>query len=156
MENIAGKAAFLKNEYTQKLATLNPATPQLWGKMNVQQMIEHMYDYVRLANGKDVRPVVTPADMLPRFRDFLLTEKPFRENTPNPIMPDTPVPVKKEKVQDAIAALQAELDDLFTLYEKEPGKVVTNPIFGDLDHDMSVQLLHKHAWHHLRQFGING
>lgn len=123
--------------------------------MNVQQMIEHMSDYVRIASGKEPMQVVTPEERLPPMQDFLKTEKPFRENTPNALMADTPSPVKHATNEAAIAELQSELDDFFTAYEAEQGKKIANPFFGHLNFDMQVQLLHKHATHHLRQFGID-
>ena len=38
-------------------------------------------------------------------------------------------------------------------FEKNPDLVTRNPFFGDLNFEQSVQLLYKHALHHLRQFG---
>lgn len=154
MENIAAKADFLRKEYTQILSALDPATAGKWGKMNVQQMIEHMSDYVRVGCGKEVLPLQTPEEHLPKYQAFLESEKPFRENTPNSLMSDTPADVKHAGKEEAIAELQDELDNFFEVFKNEPGKKVTNPFFGELDYDMSVQLLHKHAWHHLRQFGV--
>jgi hypothetical protein len=85
---------------------------------------------------------------------YLMSEKPFRENTPNALMPETPIPVKHASVKKAIDELQSELDYFFEVFKNEPGKKVTNPFFGELDYEMSVRLLHKHATHHLRQFGV--
>jgi len=154
MENIAQKAAFLNHGYIPLLQQINPATKPLWGKMNAQQMIEHMTDYTRIANGKDVRPVVTDAEALPKYRAFMETEKPFKENTGNPLMPDTPAAEKHDTIQNAIAALQSEINDLFKTFEHQPQQLMTNPIFGELNYDQSIQLLHKHAVHHLKQFGV--
>jgi len=52
MDNLASKSLFLKEQYTIVLSEIRQETPPKWGKMNVQQMIEHMSDYVRIANGK--------------------------------------------------------------------------------------------------------
>ncbi len=151
MENIQSKANFLKNEYTKKLLQLDPATKPLWGKMNVRQMIEHMGDYVRIASGKDLVSLVTAQEAVPKMQAFLESEKPFRENTPNPLLPDTPLPPKME-LKDAIQRLQNEIDDFFKL---APGKKIMNPFFGELTFEQNIQLLHKHGIHHLRQFGAN-
>src|SRR5437868_5436419 len=99
MENLAQKADFLRSQYTKILAGLDANALRKWGKMNVQQMIEHMSDYVRIANGRDSQPVVTPEEKLPRMQGFLSSEKPFPENTPNSLMPDTPVPTKHTSKQ---------------------------------------------------------
>src|SRR3954469_17556398 len=116
MENLDQKAHFLKNEYTQKLSSLPADAPRKWGKMNVQQMIEHMTDYMRIANGRNAQPTVTPEDKLPRMQGFLASEKPFPENTPNSLMPDIPVPTKHTSKQDAINELQAEIDHFFAVH----------------------------------------
>ena len=153
MVNIEQKADFLKNQYTKILTQLDAATPAKWGKMNVQQMIEHMSEYVRVANGRIALQTVTPEDKLPRMQGFLASEKPFPENTPNALMSDTPPPVKHATKQDAVSELQSELDHFFAVHKQEAGRTTPNPFFGTLDFDQQVQLLYKHSTHHLRQFG---
>lgn len=153
MENLQQKADFLKNEYTKILARLDAAAPRKWGKMNVQQMIEHMSEYVRLASGKESLPNVTPEEKLPRMQGFLESEKQFPENTPNSLMSDIPAAVRHATKEAAIAELQSEIDDFFKVHEQAPGRTTPNPFFGVLDYEHQVQLLHKHSTHHLRQFG---
>jgi hypothetical protein len=84
----------------------------------------------------------------------MMSEKPFHENTVNPLLGEEPAPLHFKTVQGAIGALQQELIYFFEAFEKEPGLITRNPFFGDLDFEQNVQLLHKHAIHHLRQFGI--
>jgi hypothetical protein len=155
MENIEAKKHWLKSEYTQRLAQLKPDAERLWGKMNVQQMTEHMTDYVRIGSGRTVVPIITPEEHLPKAQAFLMSEKDFRENTPNSLLPDTPPSAKHTTQQAAIEELQSEVDYLFEAFSNDPELKEANPFFGYLNFDMSVQLLHKHAWHHLRQFGMN-
>ena len=154
MENIVGKAEFLKNEYAKKLASLDPNTPPVWGKMSVQQMMEHMEDYIRISNGRNPHEIVTAEEHMPRMVAFLESEKQMRENTPNSLLPDVPPSVKHATVQDVIASIQTEIDHLFEVFEKEKGLKTTHPFFGNLDFEHTIQLLHKHATHHLRQFGV--
>lgn len=156
MENIQAKAAFLKNDYVNLLSSLAPDTKGLWGKMNVHQMIEHMSYSFRQGNGKDPYSIITPEENVPKMQAFLMSDKPFRENTPNVLIGDNTLPVKHAKIQESLNELQSEIDYFIDLFTKEPGKIITNPFFGNLNYAMWVQLLHKHAWHHLRQFGIEG
>ena len=153
MENIQDKKHFLQKEFTHKLSMLDAATPAKWGKMNVQQMIEHMSDYVRIASGRAPMEIVTEADKLPRMQGFLMSDKQFPENTPNILMPDTPPPARHESKDAAIAELQAEIDHFIEVHENDREKKTANPFFGELDYDMQIQLLYKHSTHHLRQFG---
>lgn len=155
MENIEQKANFLKNEYANMLQQLDEHAPRKWGKMNVRQMIEHMSDYIRIASGRIPMSVITPEENLGRMQGFLESERHFKENTPNVLLPDEPAHVKHATKQDAINELQDEVTYFFEVYGKEPEKAVANPFFGVLDFDHQVQLLYKHSTHHLRQFGID-
>lgn len=84
----------------------------------------------------------------------MMSEKPFKEIR-NPLMSDAPISDKIQTVQGAIGALQQELIYFFEVYEKEPQLIIRNPFFGDLNFEQNVQLLYKHALHHLRQFGAS-
>ena len=150
------KENFLRTKLVTCLQRLDPATPAKWGKMNVQQMIEHYAgDAVRNASGRlKIDNIHTPPEQLPKMREFLMSEKPFRENTRNALMGEEPAPLRYKTVQAAIGALQQELIYFFEAYEKNPSQIIRNPFFGDLNFEENVQLLYKHAQHHLRQFGI--
>jgi hypothetical protein len=154
MENLQDKMDFLRFKYTILLEELDENAARKWGKMNVQQMIEHMADYVRIANGRTPMDVVTEAERIPRMQGFLMSEKPFPENTPNVLMADTPPPVRHATKEQAIGELQEEIDHFFAVHENEVGKTLKNPFFGELNYEQQVQLLHKHSTHHLRQFGV--
>ncbi len=153
MENLQQKAHFLRHEYADTLAKLDVNAPRKWGKMNVLQMIEHMSEYIRIASGRVPMQTVTPEEQLPRMQGFLSSEKPFRENTPNSLMPDEPMPAKFTTKDEAISELRDEIEHFFTAHHGEPDRRTPNPFFGNLDFDQQVQLLYKHATHHLRQFG---
>ena len=148
------KAEFIQFEFPRLLAAIAPDTPPAWGKMSLQQMIEHMSDSVRIANGRDPKDCITPPDYLPKMQAFMMSDKPFKENTPNVQMPETPAPPRFDRVEDAIGELQQELNEFFDVFDQDKAKVITNPFFGDLNFEHWVQLLDKHARHHLRQFGV--
>ena len=150
------KENFLRTRLVPYLQRLDPATPPRWGRMNVQQMIEHYAgDAVRNASGRlKIDTIMTPSENLDRMREFMMSDKPFKENTKNPLMGEEPAPLRYKTVQGAIGALQQELIYFFETFEKNPQLITRNPFFGDLNFDQNVQLLHKHALHHLRQFGV--
>jgi hypothetical protein len=149
------KVDFLKNQFIPLLKKIPSDTPPAWGKMTLQQMIEHFSDSTRIASGKTVHPdILTPEEHLQKMRDFLASDKPFRENTKNALLSELPAPVRNPFIEDAIAELQAELRFFFSVFEKNNQQVTRNPFFGDLNYEENVQLLHKHAVHHLRQFGV--
>jgi hypothetical protein len=150
------KEKFLRTKFVSYLQQLNPATAGLWGKMSVQHMIEHLGgEAIRAANGNlKIEKVLTPAENLDRMREFLMSDKPFKENTKNPLMGEELAPLRYKTVQAAIGALQEQLIYFFEAFEKNPILTTRNPYFGDLNFEQNVQLLYKHALHHLRQFGV--
>lgn len=150
------KENFLRTKLVSYLQQLDPSTPPLWGKMKVQQMIEHFAcDVLANANGNlKFEKVISSADHLSKLRDFLMSEKPFRENTKNPLLDEYPRPLRYKTVQAAIGILQEELICFFEVFDRNPDLVILNPIFGNLNFEQNVQLLHKHAYHHLKQFGV--
>lgn len=151
----ADKAAFLRDRLAPLLQGLPTETPAAWGKMTVQQMIEHFADYTRIASGKVAHTeILTPPEQLDKARAFLESDKPFRENTPNPLMPQTPAPVRNPSKAEAVKELKKEIDDFFTVFQKSGLQTTRNPFFGDLSYEQNVQLLYKHALHHLKQFGV--
>ena len=148
------KENFLRTKLIFHLQKLKTETQPLWGKMNAQQMIEHFTDVVMVASGKIRLPIVTPQDKLSRLQEFMMSEKPFKENTKSPVLGEDPVPLKKHTKEAAIGKLQEEIIHFFEAFEKTPNLKTTNPVFGELDFEMNIQLLYKHALHHLKQFGI--
>ena len=150
------KENFLRTKLVRYLQQLDPATPPRWGKMSVQKMIEHFAgDAVRNASGRlKIDTILTPPENLQRMRDFMMNDKPFKENTRNPLLGEEPGPLRFKTVQAAIGGLQQELIYFFEAFEKNPSLITRNPFFGDLNFEQNVQLLHKHALHHLRQFGV--
>jgi hypothetical protein len=150
------KAQFVQKRFIPLLEGLPTETKAAWGKMTVQQMIEHFADYMRIASGKAAHAeILTPPEQLDKMRNFLESEKPFRENTKNPLMPEVPAPVRNPSKVDAIKELKEEIDFFFTVFEKNNLQVTRNPFFGDLNYEQNIQLLYKHAVHHLKQFGVN-
>jgi hypothetical protein len=153
---IEEKAQFLRSHFIPLLEGLPTETKALWGKMTVQQMIEHFADYMQIASGKAAhKDIITPPEQLDKMRDFLQSEKPFRENTRNPLMPEVPAPVRNPSKAEAIKELKEEIQFFFAVFEKNSLQVTRNPFFGDLNYEQNIQLLSKHALHHLKQFGVH-
>lgn len=149
------KERFLQKEFVPLVKQISSDTLPAWGKMTLQQMIEHFSDSVRIASGKtEHTEIVTPPGNVAKMQEFLASDKPFKENTLNPLMPEVPVPVRNKSIELALSELQEELDLFFKTFEKNPHQLTRNPFFGDLNYLQNVQLLYKHALHHLRQFGI--
>ncbi len=150
------KENFLRTRFIRYLQQLDPATLPKWGKMNVQQMVEHFnIDAVRVASGKTkfAEILASPAQ-LQKMQEFLVSDKPFKKELKNPLLPEEPASLRFNTVQAAIGSLHEELIYFFEVFEKDQGLTTRNPFYGDLNFEQNVQLLYKHALHHLRQFGV--
>ncbi|MEW6772858.1 MAG: DUF1569 domain-containing protein [Bacteroidota bacterium] len=148
------KEKFFLEEYIPLLKKLSGDEKPLWGKLSPQGMIEHMTDSIGIGWKRIEYPLYTSPEHLPKMKAFLLSEKPFRENTPNPYMPDTPPPLRNKNISDAIAELENEIQNFIQFHKQYSDIIVQNPFFGDLNYEEWLQLLYKHALHHLKQFGV--
>ena len=68
------KENFLRTRLVSYFQQLAPSTPPRWGKMSVQQMIEHFGgDAVRNANGRlKFDRIVTAPERLEKIREFMM------------------------------------------------------------------------------------
>ncbi len=147
---------FLKNEFPVLLHQLDADQKAVWGKMDVQQMLEHLRDVCKVANGKITLPLYNtdPAN-LAQARAFLMSDAPFMENFKLPVMPSEPRPHKYPDLETASSKTMEELQDVFTYYQTDPSATLMHPIFGPLNYAEQLHYLVKHLKHHLRQFGAN-
>ncbi|MBL0103507.1 MAG: DinB family protein [Bacteroidetes bacterium] len=148
------KLQFLATTFPVEIAKVDPATPPVFGKMNVIQMIEHMSDSIRDAYGKNVRTLVTPADRLPAMKAFVMSEKEFKPNTKSSLMGEEPEPSKFDTIAEALKEYQTEIQAFQNHFAGKETSIVMNAFFGPLNYEEWIQLLHKHAVHHLKQFGF--
>ncbi len=148
------KVHFLKTQLIPLLEQVDGGGQGNWGLMNGQQMVEHLTDSIKNASGKLKLPLVNQGESLEKSRAFLFSDKPFRENLKNPLLGETPLALRKPTMQAAIRKCEEELHYFFHQFESNPSLSTVNPIFGPLNFEQNIQLLYKHALHHLRQFGI--
>ena len=148
------KEDFLKNRFIPLLGKLDPQTKGNWGVMDAQQMVEHFADALKNASGKLQLPSLATGDQLEKNRTFLFSEHPFKENTDNPLIPKEGLLHRQKDLAASINKVQHELNYFFEAFEKNPSLKTTNAFFGELDYNQNIQLLYKHAMHHLKQFGL--
>ncbi|MDQ3190927.1 MAG: hypothetical protein M3Q58_04970 [Bacteroidota bacterium] len=148
------KLKFLNSDFPKLLGKLNSNSKGSWGVLNGQQMVEHMSDSVRIANGKDKMGLLVEAGKEADYKKFVLSDKEFRPNTKNALMSETPLPFRNASLQEAIQELEKELAAFVNYFEFNKNTTLTNPFFGDLNFEEWIHLLHKHAIHHCKQFGL--
>lgn len=148
------KEKFLTEELIPLLKKLKGDEKGSFGKLSPQGMIEHMSDAFGNAYGRIHQPLHTPETMVQRLREFALSDKPFKENTPNAYMSETPAQLRHANISEAINELEGEIKAFFDFYKTNEGTKKLNPFFGEFDHSDWLHLLHKHANHHLKQFNL--
>ncbi len=122
--------------------------------MNAQQMVEHVSSFFKVSTEKIHFPLTTPLEHLPKYKEFLLSEKEFRENTKAPVLAEEPLPLHYSSMKGAVDELKKSVDDFFDFFKGDASKTTLHPAFGKLNFDEWVQLHHKHVIHHLKQFGL--
>jgi len=148
------KELFLKREMMGLIQSIPVDTKPLFGIMNVHQMVEHMIYSFKIANGRLSVNSSQPEEITCKMYAFLMSEKPFRENTPNSNLPKEPSPIKGITLSESLDNLKLELNHFFEVFQNEEDRI-ENPFFGRLNKQEQIQLLHKHVVHHLRQFGVD-
>lgn len=148
------KRSFLQNELPGLINNIKGNEAAKWGKMNVQQMIEHTSAFFKVSTQEIHFPLSTPAEHLPKYKEFLLSDKQFRENTKAAMLPEEPLPLEYASLDEARIDLINSINTFFELFKDDPTKTTLHPAFGELNFDEWVQLHHKHVMHHLRQFGL--
>lgn len=130
---------------------LRPDTLSLWGKMEPQQMVEHLIDQVQYTNGKKI-----PFLEFSEEEAKLAKEKNIYTNVKIPknvIFGALPDHLIYPDLPSAIKQLMTELDD-FDLYFRNPETTAIHGAFGPMNYKEWIIWHSKHFTHHLSQFGL--
>ncbi|MBC7863976.1 MAG: hypothetical protein IAF38_13450 [Bacteroidia bacterium] len=148
------KEPFLKNEYVPLLKKLTGEEKGNWGVLSPQGMIEHMTDSIGIGWGRIKEPLQTPVHVLEKVKAFAMSDKEFKPGTPNSLMTAEPAPLRHANIELAVEEIQNEINSFINFYHQNPTAIIQNPFFGDFNYTEWLHLLHKHAIHHLKQFGV--
>jgi oxepin-CoA hydrolase/3-oxo-5,6-dehydrosuberyl-CoA semialdehyde dehydrogenase len=122
-----------------------------WGRMNAQQMVEHLVGAVKWSNGKIKVPLIIPEEKLPIARKQLLSDMPLPHNFQNPFTDDK---TYLNTLAEALQKLDAEIADFYTYHAAHPDARPVHPVFGPLSREEWERFHTKHFKHHLEQFGV--
>ena len=137
------------------LEKLQPDTTPHWGRMNAQQMVEHLTSAVRMSTGAIPVRVFTPEEKLAKAKQGLLSERPLPQGFQAPFLPPDPLPPAFGNLSEAKAALLNAMADFHAFYQKEEKDFrLPHPIFGPLNYEEWIVFHNKHFRHHLSQFGL--
>ena len=150
------KLKFVTKDCIDLFKSVQLDTIAKWGKMNAQQMIEHVATVYIISTGKIKTALTTPVEHLPKYLEFLHSDKQFRENTKAPeTMLGEEAPALRYVTMDEAKQKLAEAIAFFESYfTSNEGTKTMHPVFGELNYAEWVLMHYKHVTHHLRQFGL--
>jgi oxepin-CoA hydrolase/3-oxo-5,6-dehydrosuberyl-CoA semialdehyde dehydrogenase len=150
------KLKFIMEGCVPLFKNLHGNEPGKWGKMNAQQAVEHLAAFFNVSTEKIKFDLVTPVEHLPKYREFLLSDKEFRENTkaPTAVIGEDALPLRYANMNEALEKLAGSITAFENNFKGEPLKTTLHPVFGELNFEEWVLLHYKHVTHHLRQFGL--
>lgn len=139
----------VKQEIIDRIHKLSPATKQLWGKMNVSQMLAHVQLPIRIAYGTHEPKGSFLLRLIgPLFKSQLWNEKPWKQSLPtDPTFVMTGQEKDFEREKTALLDLVDRFNETTITREK-------HPVFGKIDQTNWSKAMWKHLDHHLRQFGV--
>jgi hypothetical protein len=150
------KIDFITTGFLQKMEGLTEEAKPLWGVMNAQEMVEHLADFFNIATEKIKVELVTPEEQLPRYMEFLMSDKPFKENTKAPVtlIGEKPLPLRFASLQEAKNSLKKAVKDFTEYFRERTERKTLHPVFGELNFGEWTKLHYKHVVHHLTQFSL--
>src|SRR5262245_30622937 len=92
------------------LSVLQPGTRALWGRMNAQNMIEHLVEAVEYTNGKRVADLRLPIDKAEKQREDLVNSDFVIPSGVTGYLPDATKTKRFDDLETAIHQLNTELD----------------------------------------------
>jgi len=100
--------------------------------MNAQQMLEHLEDFFSVSIERKMYALVTPDEQLPLYKQFLYSDKKFRENTKVPveIIGEEPLPLGNSSMQEAKQELQQTINAFLNILQTSQANRPCTPCLG--------------------------
>ena len=146
---------FFLEDLPAKLKKLDRNSQPLWGKMSPADMLNHLRLAVRMSIEQEDVEVQTPADKLPGYKKFLMSEHPFPKNAEAPSQLILAQQAPASDLDDLKLQLMKALVEMQSYFEKNPAHSAVHPTFGRLNVTEWKHLHKKHILHHCSQFGLN-
>ena len=141
-------------EVRAKLVTLKLDDRPVFGKMNCQQMIEHLSKVTQIANGNWPLDVYVSEDKSARRKPFLDTENELQVGFKASFLSEEPKKAMFNSIEGSIDDLIRQLEKFVTVFNEDKNRTVVHPFFGELDFEYWKKFQVKHFTHHFTQFGL--
>lgn len=151
------KASILDNyayqSIVQRIQVLTPNHKAEWGKMDVNQMIVHVTDQIRIAMNQKESEDISSFFARTVLKYFALRVSKMPKNVPTVKEADSEKggtkPTNWEKDKATMLALLVEFRT-----RSEYMTLAPHPKFGKLTRSEWASLIYRHLAHHLGQFGV--
>ncbi|MDE1206492.1 hydroxymethylglutaryl-CoA reductase, degradative [Tenacibaculum larymnensis] len=145
---------FNEEEIRSTLANLKADTKPLFGKMNGQQMVEHLSAVTQIANGNWNVDIYVSDEKTARRKPFLNSDSELQIGFKAPFLSEDPTPLKFSSKEEAIDDLIEQVQLFEQVFTENPNRTVVHPFFGELDYEYWKKFQVKHFTHHFKQFGL--
>ncbi len=146
---------FLYEEAPQLLAELRTDTTAQWGKMDAQQMVEHLTYTIGFGNGRfNMEANAEPDRLAYRKMRFFEKDVPFAQGLRVGFIPEEPMPHQFPDIVQSKDFLMGQLERFYYYHDEHPDLTPMHPVLGTLNYDEWVQFHARHFRHHFRQFGL--
>lgn len=147
--------AFPSPEIIQSLNQLQSDTPALWGKMNAQQMLEHVQLVIEVSMGIITIPFPEELAKTDRVKQlFLMSDQPLRRNFKAPFIGEEPAAYRFSDLEEAKLRFIECMQAFDRYYTEKPDARHVHPVFGILNESEWRVFHRKHITHHFSQFGL--
>lgn len=157
---VAKKPPFIElnvKEIRKALNALTENTKPKWGKMQSQQMLEHVEMGLLYSIGEpEAEKCYISEDELEAYQDFLYNFRKMPKGYEAPFLPSdgSLPPLKHKNLQAAKEALLETLQRFLIYYKEHPEAEHMNYVYGKMNKEMAELLHRKHFTHHFEQFGL--
>jgi hypothetical protein len=137
-----------RDELTSRINNINENSAAQWGKMNVDQMLEHCIRAEEHYSGKAIYKRVPLSYIFGKMalKNILKDETPLKHNMPT--KPDFVVTATDKDLETA----KEKWIVLINAYGEYANPSYTHFFFGPMTKEQLGHMVYKHADHHLRQF----
>lgn len=140
------------DDISDRLNTLTKTTKPVFGKMNGQQVIEHLSLLMQISNGKIDADYYVSDEKTARRKPFLDTDGELHIGFRAAILSDEPTPEKFNSISEAIDDLIIQINDFKNHFTETTTE--NHPFFGELDYEYWKKFHVKHFTHHFKQFNL--
>ena len=141
-----------KEKLHNTLGLLHSSSSALWGRMDAQQMIEHLIVLYEISNNKQETVILTPEKYLNKSQAFLMSEELMPKNFVAKFLPIDPSPYKYSSIEAAASQLIYSLDSYQSYWKGVEEETLNHPVFGKLNKVKWDRVHNKHIHHHFLQF----